>query len=116
MATMARMPRGMLIRKAQRHPGPSVNQPPRSGPATEDTAKTAPRTPIYRPRSRAGTTSAIAAWLRIMRPPPPSPCTTRAKMRAPMSLAKAPRTEPMTNKTMATSSTSLRPNESLTLP
>ena len=109
---MARMPSGMLNEKAQRQPGPSVIQPPSSGPATEDTANTAPMTPMYLPRSRAGTTSAMEVWARIIRPPPPRPWTTRAVMSQPMVPADAPITEPARNRRMAAISTGLRPKRS----
>ena len=102
----------MLKENAQRQPGPSVIQPPSSGPATEDTANTAPITPMYLPRSRAGTTSAMEVWARIIRPPPPRPCTTRAVMSELMVPAAAPRAEPAMNSTMAAISTGLRPKRS----
>lgn len=71
MLAMARRPRGMLIQKAQRQPMPSVNQPPSRGPATEARANTPPIAPMYRPRCRAGTTSAMIAWDSKINPPPP---------------------------------------------
>ena len=111
-AAMARMPSGILMENAQRHPGPSVSQPPSRGPATEDTANTAPMKPMYLPRSRAGTTSAMDACARIIRPPPPRPCTTRAAMSQLMEPAAAPITDPAMNSTIAESSTGLRPKRS----
>ena len=106
----------MLIQNTHRQPGPSVNQPPSSGPATEATANTPPITPMYFPRSRAGTTSAMAAWERIISPPPPRPWTTRAAMRTSMVPARAPITEPIMNSTMAAISRALRPIRSPSLP
>ena len=110
------MPSGRFSQNAHRQPGPSVSQPPSSGPATEETANTAPMRPMYLPRSRAGTTSAIAACDRMIRPPPPRPCTTRATMRTSMLPARAPMTEPAMNSTIAAISTGLRPNRSLMPP
>ena len=106
----------MLIQKAQRQPGPSVKNPPSSGPATEDTAKTPPMMPMYFPRSRAGTTSAMAAWDRIISPPPPSPWTTRATMSTSMVPARAPTTDPAMKTTMAAISRGLRPIRSPSFP
>jgi len=85
---------GRFIQNAQRQPGPSVNHPPSKGPATEDTANTAPIRPMYLPRSRAGTTSAMDACDRIINPPPPSPWIARPAISQFMSPAKAPTMEP----------------------
>ncbi|GGG43798.1 hypothetical protein GCM10011374_02710 [Kocuria dechangensis] len=109
-------PEGMLIQKAQRHPGPSVKNPPSSGPATEARAKTPPMMPMYFPRSRAGTTSAIAAWERIISPPPPRPWKTRATMRTSMVPATAPMTDPAMNSRIAAISRGLRPIRSPSFP
>jgi hypothetical protein len=102
----------MFIQKAQRQPGPSVSQPPSSGPATEETANTAPMMPMYLPRSRAGTTSAIADCERIINPPPPMPWMTRETMRKFMSVAVAPKTEPTMKIRMAPMMIGLRPKRS----
>ncbi|MNW56976.1 hypothetical protein D3C74_347370 [compost metagenome] len=115
-ASAARMPSGMLIQNTQRQPGPSVNHPPSSGPATEETAKTAPMIPMYLPRSRAGMTSAIAACDRIMRPPPPRPWTVRPTISMFMSPATAPITEPAMNSRIAVIKRGLRPRTSEILP
>src|SRR5699024_12359845 len=40
---IASRPSGMLIHRPQRQPGPSVNQPPRTGPGTEETRTTPPK-------------------------------------------------------------------------
>ena len=112
----ASSPSGMLIQKTQRQPGPSVKKPPSSGPATEDTANTPPMTPMYLPRSRAGTTSAIAAWERMISPPPPRPWIARAAMRTSMVPASAPTTEPAMNTRIAPRSRGLRPIRSPSLP
>ena len=84
------MPSGMFIQNAQRQPMPSVNQPPSSGPATEERAKTPPMMPMYLPRSRAGTTSAMIACARIISPPPPRPWTARPAISQVMSWASPP--------------------------
>jgi len=75
--TSAATPTGMLIQKHQRQSRWSVNRPPRSGPATAETPNNAPIGPMYLPRSRAGMMSAMIACDRIIRPPPPRPCTAR---------------------------------------
>ena len=106
----------MLIQNAQRQPIPSVNQPPRSGPATEETANTAPMNPAYLPRCRAGTMSAMMAWDMIIRPPPPSPCTTRPAISQSMVGARPPITEPAMKREMAARKRPLRPMRSPSLP
>ncbi len=113
---IARMPSGMLIHRPQRHPMPSVNQPPSSGPATDDTAKAAPMIPMYLPRSRAGTMSAMIACARIMRPPPPRPWIARAAMSAGMEPASPPTIEPAMKIEMAAMKRCLRPMRSPSLP
>ena len=97
---MASRPSGMFIHSAQRQPGPSVNQPPSTGPSTEETPKTAPMTPMYLPRSRAGTTSAMMDWELTIMPPAPKPWMARPMMSSSMVCAKPPIAEPMTNNTM----------------
>lgn len=83
----------MLIQNAHRQPIDSVNQPLNSGPEIEEMPKTAPMTPMYFERSRTGTTSAMIAWERIMRPPP-MPCTVRPMMSQVMSWAAPPMIDP----------------------
>jgi hypothetical protein len=70
---IAAAPKGRLIQNAHRQPSPSVSHPPRTGPSIADSANTAPTTLIEAARSRAGTTSAMMAWIKISKPPPPSP-------------------------------------------
>ena len=113
---MARMPNGMFIQNAQRQPMPSVNQPPSSGPATEEMAKTPPMMPMYLPRSRGGTTSAMIAWARIISPPPPRPWTARPAISQFMSWASPPMTEPTMNIEIAVMNRPLRPIRSPSLP
>ena len=115
-AISASPPTGTLIQNTQRQPGPSVNQPPSSGPATEETAKTPPMMPMYLPRSRAGITSAMVACERIISPPPPMPWMTRAMISHVMSGASAPTTDPPTKMLMAMSSNDFRPKRSPSLP
>ena len=93
---MARMPSGMFIHMPQRQPGPSVNQPPRTGPRTEDRPKTPPMMPMNLPRSREEVTSAMMDWEEIIIKPAPKPCTARAMISSVMELAKPPRVEPTT--------------------
>ena len=65
------------MKKIHSQPRWSVNQPPSSGPATEETPKTAANIPWYLPRSRGGITSPMTARARDIRPPPPRPWTAR---------------------------------------
>ena len=71
------MPIGMLMKKIHSQPSWSVNRPPSSGPATEETPNTAPNSPWYLPRSRGGMMSPITASASDIRPPPPRPWTAR---------------------------------------
>ena len=91
-------------------------QPPISGPTTDDSAKTPPMTPMYLPRSRTGTMSAITVWERMIRPPPPRPWTTRAAISHQMVGASPPTTEPAMNTRIAPTSRGLRPIWSPILP
>ena len=50
MPVRAMMPKGTLSHIPQRQPGPSVNQPPSTGPNTLLTPNTEPMTPMYLPR------------------------------------------------------------------
>ena len=113
---IASRPSGSASRKAQRHPGPSVSQPPMSGPATEETAKTDPMMPMYLPRWRAGTTVAMIACDRIIMPPPPTPWTTRPTMSHVMDSAKKPMTDPTMKTVIAPMKSGLRPSWSPSLP
>lgn len=54
-----------------------MKKPPSNGPATEASPKAAPMSPMKRPRSRGGTTSAMIAWTPIISPPPPTPWRAR---------------------------------------
>ena len=110
VARIARRPRGRERTKAHRQPGPSVSQPPISGPATEDTANTEPMTPMYLPRSRAGTTLAMIAWDRIIIPPPPTPWTTRPAMSQSIVCAKKPMRDPPMKTEMAMMKKTFRPS------
>jgi len=118
MARMTRLtrPRGRLIQKAQRQPGPSVSQPPMSGPATEARPNTAPIGAMYLARSRTGTTSAMIVCDMIMRPPPPRPWTNRNADSSTMPWANPHRADPVRNSTMPVMNRALRPNRSPILP
>ncbi|MCY1556542.1 hypothetical protein D9M68_933020 [compost metagenome] len=54
-------------------------------------------------------TSATTVMATTIRPPPPSPCTVRARMRKVIELAIADKAAPIRKMTMATCSTILRP-------
>ena len=110
------MPSGMFIHRHHRHVTSSVNQPPSNGPATEDNAKTPPMMPMYFPRSRAGTTSAMIAWDRTINPPPPSPWMPRPAISHAMSGANPPTTDPTMNRLMAPMKMPLRPTKSPIFP
>ena len=101
---------GTLNHSAHRQPGPSVKNPPSKGPSTLDRPKTAPMSPMYLPRSRAGTTSAMIACESTIRPPPPTPCTARARIIIPMDCAFAPISEPSRNTAIANKYSGLRPS------
>ncbi len=105
----AAMPIGTLIQKVQRQPGPSVSQPPSSGPATAAMPNRAPIGPMYLPRSDAGMMSAMIACDRIIRPPPPRPCTARQATRDSKDCAMPPPSEAMTNRPIATRNGQRRP-------
>ncbi|MNW61358.1 hypothetical protein D3C74_394100 [compost metagenome] len=112
----AAMPIGTLIQKAQRQPGPSVNQPPRSGPITAAMPNRAPMGPMYFPRSLAGTMSAMMACDRIMRPPPPRPWTARHATSSGNVWAKPAPADAMVNRPIATRNGQRRPHRSPNLP
>ena len=95
MQRIATAARGMLKANIQRQPGTCTNQPPRMGPSTVDTEKTAPMRPRYLPTCLAGTTSAMIAWERIMRPPAPAPAMKRPTMRNTIDGVMAQTPEPM---------------------
>ena len=113
---MAIIPMGRFIQNTQRHPMLSANQPPSTGPTTLDRPNTAPITPMYLPRSRTGTMSAIMACDKIMSPPPPRPCTTRAIISQVILVANPPITDPMRNTVSAPRKSVFRPIMSPNLP
>ena len=112
----AAMPIGMLSQKAQRQPGPSVSQPPMSGPSTAEMPKSAPSGPMYLPRSDAGTMSAMIDCDRIIRPPPPRPCTARHRTRVSIESANPAPAEARVNRPIATRNGQRRPYRSPNLP
>ena len=105
----ATRPIGRLIQKIQRQPGPSVSSPPSSGPATEDRPKTAPKYPMYLPRSRGGITSPMVAKASDIRPPAPRPWTARKPISISMFCDSADRTEPARKVTIAAMNSGRRP-------
>ena len=80
-----------------------------SGPATLDTPKTAPNSPVHFPRSRGGTTSPIAACAETISPPPPRPWIARKAMSSVIPCASPQSTEPSRKIASADCSTILRP-------
>src|SRR5699024_10540751 len=94
--TMARRPSGILTNKPKRQPGPAVNQPPRTGPKTDESPNTPHMIPMNLPRSRAETTSDTMDWEEIIIMPAPKPWMARPAIKMPMPLAKPPTVEPIT--------------------
>ncbi len=90
--------------------------PPRVGPTTVVTPKTAPSAPWYLPRSRSGMTSAIRAMAVTISPPPPMPCTARAAISIGMEVAAPAKTEPPTKTTALSWKITFRPKRSPNLP
>jgi hypothetical protein len=68
------------------------------------------------PRSRGETTSAIAAWEIAISPPPPIPCSARARISCGSVCATAQNRAAITNTTIAGISVRRRPNWSDSLP
>ncbi|CPU65225.1 Uncharacterised protein [Mycobacteroides abscessus] len=114
--TNAATPMGTLIQNAQRQPGPSVNQPPRSGPMTAAMPKSAPMGPMYLPRSLAGTMSAMIACDRIIRPPPPRPWTPRQATSSGNDCANPAPADATVKRPIATRNGQRRPQRSPNLP
>ena len=65
--------------------------------------------PWYRPRSRGGMISAIAAWDTDRSPPPPIPCRMRAPISCGIVCDSAHNTEAPTNSAMPINRIGLRP-------
>ena len=116
-ATAAR-PTGTLIQKHHCQPSASwsVKKPPTSGPAMADRPNSAPIGPMYLARSRAGTMSAMIACDKIIRPPPPSPCTPRQITSQVKSGARAAPMLAVVNNPIATRNSVRRPHRSPNLP
>ena len=115
-ATAATIESGTLIQNAQCQLRWSVNSPPKSGPTSMGSTKATPMAPMYLPRLRAGTTSAMMACAKIISPPPPRPWMPRPAISMPMFDANAHTTEPTVNSTSAKMNSPLRPMRSPTLP
>ena len=77
------MPTGTLIRKIQCQLMLSVIQPPSVGPSTGPHTTTTPYAAKAWPRISGGKVSARIACSAEERPPPPSPCTIRARISKP---------------------------------
>jgi hypothetical protein len=112
----AARPMGMFSQKIQRQPGPSVKNPPSSGPATLETPNTAPNMPWYFPRSRGGMMSPMMASASAMSPPPPRPCTARPPMSISIDCAAPAMSEPSRKMMMASWNIGRRPRRSEILP
>ena len=115
-AISAAIPIGTLMKKIQRQETSSTSQPPRIGPTIGPISIGTPITLITRPMR-----SGPAACVRIVMPagmimPPPSPCSTRKPIRAPMLHAVAQSTEPVTNKAIAVMYNRLVPKRSAAQP
>jgi hypothetical protein len=74
-----------------------------------ESPKTAPKYPWYRPRSRGETTSAIAAIVTTIRPPPPRPCSARKRISWNMLWLRPHSAEPTRKITIAVWRTIFRP-------
>ena len=112
----AARPMGMLSQKHQRQSACCVNRPPSSGPMTAEMPNSAPIGPMYLPRSLAGTMSAMIACDRIIRPPPPRPCTPRQNTSSPNDWANPAPADATVNRPMATRNGQRRPQRSPNLP
>ena len=86
-----------------------MKKPPISGPMTAETPNTAPKSPVYLPRSRGETTSPTAACALTISPPPPRPWMARNAISSVMPCAIPHRAEPTRKITSAACRTSLRP-------
>jgi hypothetical protein len=94
----------------------SVNHPPRSGPATDEIARTPPMIPMYLGRSRKGTTSAMIVCERIIMPLPPTPWMNRPAISQPIESASPAMVEPARKMTIAPRKSPLRPIRSPSRP
>lgn len=93
-----------------------MKKPPRSGPRTLVTPKTAPKSPWYLPRSRGVTRSPTIAIDSTMSPPPPSPWSARNPISWGMFWAIPQSAEPIRKITIAVWKSFLRPYWSPSLP
>ena len=86
-----------------------MKKPPISGPATDETPKAAPKSPVYLPRSRGETTSPMAACALTSSPPPPRPWIARKRISSVIPCAAPHSADPQRKMISAPWSTSLRP-------
>ena len=100
MKTRAMRPMGSDTKKSQRQPRWSVMTPPRSGPATEVTPKTAPMRPWYLPRCRGGMMSPMIVCDSGISVPMPRPCTARPATSIQKDWEKPAMSEPIMKTTM----------------
>src|SRR5690606_13435264 len=114
--TRAATANGSEMKKFQRQLIESVMKPPSSGPPTVETAMTAPKRPMYLPRSRGLMMSAMSTWLSAARPPAPMPCTARIAMSRCVSCEKPAMAVATTKITIASWYRNLRLVRSASLP
>src|SRR5712671_2151560 len=105
-------PQRNVDQKIARQPRCCERMPPMTGPSVLARAKLAPNHPWNLPLSFGETTSPISACARVIRPPPPKPCSARAQTRTERLGAIAHAAEPPTNSPSAQISMRFRPNAS----
>ena len=115
--TIAAATIGTLTQKMERQPRPSTRAPPRIGPSASARPDTEPNTPIALARSPGSgnvlATIAIATGLSIV---PPTACSARAAIRAPMPGARPHSSEPSPKAARPTWKTRQRPTRSAVEP
>ena len=116
MMKSAAIANGTPMKKLPRHPKVSVMNPPSSGPPMVANAMMPPTMPMYLPRSRGETMSATTICTSAIRPPAPSPCTTRIEISISVLCEKPAMTVPITKIARATCSSTLRLVRSASLP
>ena len=107
---------GSAMKKFQRQLMASVMKPPISGPPTVPSAMTAPKRPMYLPRSRGEMMSAMTIWVSAVRPPAPRPWKTRMVMSMLVSCENPAMAEAITKISSESCSSSLRLDRSASLP
>ena len=116
VTAIAAIPIGMLTKKIQRQPAHSVRTPPTSGPIATAAPVVAPQIPNAVPRSRPWKAFASSASETANMIPPPTPCTARAAMSTPASVAIPQPNEAAVNRTRPIVNTRRRPKMSASDP